>query len=318
MEDLPLFPEQASTAAFPIDLLFGFMTLLTCFFVVVIGGLVVYFAFKYHRRSEDEIPKQISGSTRLEIGWTVPLLGLAMVAFFWGATLYIDLSRPPEGALEIFVIGKQWMWKLQHPDGQQEINELHVPVGRPVKLTMTSQDVIHSFFIPAFRVKQDVLPGRYTTLWFEATQTGVFHLFCAEYCGTEHAGMVGSVIVMSEGDYQEWLTGERNEAAGTSPVEAGQQLFAQIGCEGCHRLEGDGPGPSLVGAFGEPVPLENGDTVTFDENYIRESILDPMAKIHDGYPPIMPTYEGQLSEEELIQLVTYIRSLGTEETAGGQ
>ncbi|MGH2544886.1 MAG: cytochrome c oxidase subunit II, partial [Ardenticatenaceae bacterium] len=176
MEDLPFFPEQASTAAVRIDILFFFMSGLTILFVGVIAGLLVYFAIKYHRRSEDEIPRQISGSTRLEIGWTVPLLGLALVAFFWGAWLYIDLSNPPENALEIYVIGKQWMWKNVHPDGQQEINELHVPVGRPVKLLMTSQDVIHSFFVPAFRLKTDVLPGRYTTLWFEATETGTFHL----------------------------------------------------------------------------------------------------------------------------------------------
>jgi cytochrome c oxidase subunit II len=317
MEDLPLFPEQASTVAGRVDLLYWFMTALTVFFVVLIAGMIILFAIRYRRRHENEVPKQISGSTRLEVGLMVPLFGLAMLAFTWGAWLYSDMVRPPENALEIYVVGKQWMWKLYHPDGQQEINELHVPVGRPIQLTMTSQDVIHSFFVPAFRVKQDVIPGRYSTLWFEATETGEFHLFCTEYCGTEHAGMIGTVVVMEERDYQEWLTGEGSDPVGMgSPRDAGETLYTDLGCAGCHRLEGAGPGPSLVGIFGQSVQLESGETVVVDETYIRTSILNPNAQIHAGYQPIMPTYEGQVSEEQILQLITYIRSLGNEETEG--
>lgn len=317
MDGLPLFPQQASTAAGPIDLLYFWMIALTIFFVVLIAGLILVFTIRYRRRNEAEVPQQISGSTRLEIGGMIPLLGLALVTFFWGAWLYMDLSQPPQDALEVYVIGKQWMWKTYHPDGQQEINELHVPVGRPVKLTMTSQDVIHSFFIPAMRVKQDVLPGRYTTLWFEATQTGVFHLFCTEYCGTDHAGMVGSVTVLDEAGYQDWLAGEGSDPVGMgSTQDEGQALFADLGCAGCHRMDGTGPGPNLVGIFGETVPLEDGGTAVVDENYIRESILDPQAQIHEGYQPIMPTYEGQVTEEQILQLITYIRSLGTDTQQG--
>lgn len=319
MEDLPLFPQQASTVAGSIDLLFWFMTALTVFFVVVIAGLIVLFTIQYRRRSESEIPKQISGSTRLEIGWTLPLFGLSMIVFVWGAVLYTDIAQPPEDALEIYVVGKQWMWKLYHPDGQQEINELHVPVGRPIQLTMTSQDVIHSFFVPAFRVKQDVIPGRYSTLWFEATETGTFHLFCTEYCGTEHAGMVGSVTVLEEDDYQEWLSGEGSDTVGMgSPRDAGEQLFTDLSCSGCHRLEGNGPGPSLVGIFGESVQLTSGETIVVDENYIRTSIINPTAQIHAGFEPIMPTYEGQVSEEQILQLITYIRALGNDDAEDEQ
>lgn len=320
MEGIPFLPGQASTIADDVDILFYFISALTVFFTALIAVLVIWFSYRYRRRSEDEVPEQISGSTRLEIGWTVPLFGLAMIVFFWGAWLYVEMSTPPEESLEIYVLGKQWMWKYQHPDGQQEINDLHVPVGRPVKLTMSSEDVIHSYFVPAFRVKSDVLPGRYTTVWFEATEVGEYHMFCTEYCGTWHSRMVGTVYAMEEADYQEWLSGDQTRVGGRdvggapmgSPAELGEQLFtdASTGCSGCHRMEGGGPGPSLVGLFGSEVPLENGRTVVADENYIRTSILKPNEQIHEGYPAIMPTYEGQLSEEQLIQLIEYIKALG--------
>jgi cytochrome c oxidase subunit 2 len=203
-------------------------------------------------------------------------------------------------------MGKQWMWKAQHPLGKSEINMLHVPVNQPVKLIMTSQDVIHSFYIPAFRVKKDVLPGRYTELWFEATKTGEYHLFCAEYCGTEHSQMIGSVVVMEQLEYERWLSGN---VAGESMAAAGQRLFEQRGCASCHAGTSDARGPALAGLFGKEVQLEDGRTVTADESYLRESILNPQAKVVAGYSPVMPTFEGQISEEGLLQLVAYIKSL---------
>ncbi len=295
------------------DLLFFFLLALTIFFTLLVAGGLIYFGVKYRRRHPDEIPVQTTGNSRIEIGGMTVLLGLSMIAFFWGAWLYVDLARPPTESLEVFVIGKKWMWKYEYADGQQTINDLYVPVGQPIKLTMTSQDVIHSYFVPAFRVKQDVVPGRYTTLWFEPTKTGTFHMFCTEYCGTNHSRMVGSVIVMEPSEYEAWLAGGATEG---SSVDVGEQLFGTLGCAGCHRMDGQGPGPSLVGIFGEQVELDNGQVVTADATYIRTSILDPTAQLVAGYQAIMPTYEGQVSEEQLLQLVTYIQSLGTDDAAG--
>ena len=269
--------------------------------------LCFYFAIKYRRRSEDERPARISEFLPLEIAWTtIPLL-LTVAMFLWGSSLYMMDSRPPTASSEIFVIGKQWMWHLQHPEGVREINELHVPVGRPIKLTMTSEDVIHDFFIPAFRVKKDVIPGRYSSIWFQATKTGTYHFFCAQYCGAYHSHMTGWVYVMSPVDYQHWLSGG---IKGESMAVAGAELYQRFGCVTCH---GTGKGPSFAGLFGKPVLLSNGQTVLADEDYVRESILYPSAKIVNGYPAIMPTFKGQVSEEQLLQLIAYIKSLGTEE-----
>ena len=232
---------------------------------------------------------------------------LTVVMFLWGSSLYIQDSRPPTAASEIFVIGKQWMWHLQHPEGVREINELHVPAGRPIKLTMTSEDVIHDFFIPAFRVKKDVVPGRYSSIWFEATQTGAYHFFCAQYCGEYHSHMTGWVYVMTPVDYQHWLSGS---IKGESVAAAGAELYEQFGCVACH---GTGKGPSFAGLYGKPVLLSNGAMAMADEDYLRESILYPSAKIVNGYPAIMPTFKGQISEEQLLQLIAYVKSLGTEE-----
>jgi cytochrome c oxidase subunit 2 len=212
--------------------------------------------------------------------------------------------------MEIFVTGKQWMWKAEHPEGQREINELHVPLGRPVKLTMTSEDVIHDFFVPAFRVKKDVLPGRYTSLWFQATKLGTFHLFCAQYCGAYHAGMIGSVIVMEPNAYERWLSGSEQ---GVTMEAAGEKLFGENGCVTCHLSDGTGPGPSLLGVYGNPVRLTNGQTLNADDAYVRESILSPTAKIVAGYKPVMPSFQGQLSEEQIMDLVAYVRSLGKQQ-----
>jgi cytochrome c oxidase subunit 2 len=307
---LPLFPDQASTVAGRVDALYYYLLGVSIFFSVLIFLLVFYFAVKYRRRDPDYVPPAIHGSTRLEVFWSVVPLALAMVMFGWGAKLYFEMQRPPAETLDLQVVGKQWMWKIQHPQGPREINELHVPVGVPVKLTMISEDVIHSFYIPAFRIKMDVLPGRYTTLWFEATKTGEYHLFCAEYCGTQHSGMIGRVVVMEPLDYQNWL-------AGGPPAEsleaAGERLFSQMQCNTCHFSGPGARGPVLEGVFGAPVRLADGRTVTADENYVRESILNPAAKVVAGYRPVMPTYAGQLSEEQVLQLVAYIKSLGKQE-----
>jgi cytochrome c oxidase subunit 2 len=238
-----------------------------------------------------------------------------MVIFAWGAFIYFEERTPPQGATEVYVVAKQWMWKLQHEEGQREINELHVPVGRDVKMIMTSQDVIHSFYVPAFRIKQDVLPGRYTTAWFRATKPGVYHLFCAQYCGTMHSGMIGQVVVMEPAQYQTWLSG-----GGTSGSLAanGENLFQQLGCPTCHRSDSQGRGPALTGLYGKPVELEDGSTIVADENYIRESILSPNAKMVRGYKPIMPVFQGLVGEEQLNALVAYVKSLGASPAKEGK
>ncbi|HYP27961.1 MAG TPA: cytochrome c oxidase subunit II [Blastocatellia bacterium] len=313
---LPLMPEQASTVAWEVDALYLSLVGLTLVISVGIAGTIAYFAVKYRRRSPDELPRPIAGSVKLETVWSVVPFIVSCFIFVWGAALYFEISHPPEGSLDVYVVGKQWMWKFQHLSGQREINELHVPVGRKVKLTMTTEDVIHSFFVPAFRVKSDVVPGRYTYLWFEATKPGTYHLFCAEYCGTSHSGMIGSVVVMEPTDYQAWLAGGRVEG---SLSASGQKVFQDLACNTCHRAGGEpaGRGPTLEGLFGKPVELENGQNVIADESYIRESIVNPRAKIHAGYQPIMPTFQGLVSEEQLLQLVEYIRSLGQAEGSGG-
>ena len=303
---LRLVPEQASTVAGQVDALFLFLVAITVFFTGLIFLLVVVFALKYRRRSDDERPRAIHGSLVLEAFWTVVPLGIALVIFVWGTYLYYVISRPPAAAMEVYVVGKQWMWKLQHPTGQREINELHVPVNRPVRLTMTSEDVIHSFYVPAFRIKADVVPGKYTSTWFEATKTGEYHLFCAEYCGTSHAVMGGRIVVMEPAEYERWLTGG---ASTESLPAAGEALFARLACNTCHKSDGSGRGPSLVGKFGKTEKLTSGETVAVDESYVRESILNPQAKITTGYPPIMPTFKGLVTEDQLLQLIAYIKSL---------
>jgi cytochrome c oxidase subunit 2 len=313
-----LFPEQASSMAPRVDALYFYLIGISTFFTLLIFTLVIYFAIKYRRRSEDEPPPpEMRDILALEITWIIIPFALAMIAFFWGANVYYAMARPPQDALELFVVGRQWMWKFQHPDGQREINELHVPLGRPVKLTLASEDVIHSFFIPAFRVKYDVVPGRYTTVWFEATKTGEFHLFCAEYCGTQHSGMIGRIVVLEPEQYEAWLSGELGgprATAGAAPpgslAAKGQQLFQHLGCQACHQMDRQGIGPILAGVFGTQVRLQSGETVTADEGYVRESILNPQAKITAGFQPLMPAFQGRVDEEELIQLIAFIKALG--------
>lgn len=300
-------PEQASTIAPGVDHLYYFLTAIDLFFTAVIFLTIFYFAIRYRRRTEEDQPEQIEGNLTLEIAWTVMPLGLVTLVFLWGTSLFIRNSRPPAASTEIFVVGKQWMWKLQHPEGVEEINELHVPVNRPIKLTMTSEDVIHDFSVPAFRVKKDVVPGMYTSLWFEATKTGSFHLFCDQYCGTNHSLMKGEVIVMDPTEYEQWLSGG---IRGGTMAQAGAKLYDQLACITCH---GTGRGPSLNGVYGKPVKLSDGSTVVADDAYVRESVLYPSVKIVEGYKPIMPTYKGQVTEEQLLQLIAYIKSLSTQD-----
>jgi len=305
--DFPIFPEVASTIAGRVDALYFFIAAVGTFFFTLISVLVLVFAIKYRRRSEDERPAPVHGSLQLELVWTIIPLILALVMFAWGANLYVDMYSPPGNALNIYVVGKQWMWKIQHPEGNREINELHVPIGTPVKLIMTSEDVIHSFYVPAFRMKMDVLPGRYTSAWFEATKPGKYHLFCAEYCGTKHSEMIGSVYAMEPTEYQDWLS--RTSASSASMAEAGEELFAQLGCPTCHASDSGARGPALAGLYGSTVNLMTGETTTADDSYIRNSIIDPTSQITQGYAPLMPTYKGQVNEEDLLKLIAYIKSL---------
>ena len=305
----PLFPERASTMAGRVDALYFFLLALSAFFALLIAGLIVFCAVKYRRRSPDAVGEDIHGSTVLEITWTVIPLLITMIIFVWGAAVYFAMATPPEDTLNIYVVGKQWMWKFQHLDGQREINELHVPVGRNVKLITTSEDVIHDFFVPAFRMKADVLPGRYVSLWFRSTRPGRYQLFCAEYCGTQHSRMIGEVVVMEPSEYQTWLSGGAPEG---SLASTGEKLFQDLACITCHRSDAQGRGPVIQGLFGKTVALQSGETLVADEAYIRESILNPAAKITAGFQPVMPAFQGLVSEEQLLALIEYIKSLGTQ------
>jgi cytochrome c oxidase subunit 2 len=308
--DLPIIPAQGSTTAAEVDRLFLFLLVVSVIMSVLIGALLVFFAIRFRRQSEDFIPQPIVGSTRLEIAWMIGPLLVALVMFVWSASAYVKAIRPPDDADEVYVVAKQWMWKVQHPGGQREINTLHVPAGRPVKLIMTSEDVIHSFYVPEFRIKQDVLPGRYTTLWFEPTQPGTYHLFCAEYCGTGHSVMGGKVEVMEPEAFRRWQV----ENADGSLAREGAKQFRRFQCVRCHTGEAGAQGPSLEGIFRRRRPLADGTTVVVDEGYLRESILKPAAKVAAGYQPIMPTFEGQATEEEIVQLIAFIKALRPGET----
>lgn len=310
-----LFPEAASTIAGNVDALYAFLILVSAFFSLLIAFLVVYFAYKYrHRRGVAFNPEphddHSAGGMILEIVWTAIPLGLSMIMFVWGVSIYFTESRPPANSMEIYVTGKQWMWKIQHMEGAREINELHIPVGRNVKLTMTSEDVIHDFYVPAFRTKADVLPGKYTTEWFQATKVGSYHIFCAEYCGTKHSGMVGTVYVMTQADYNAWLGAGSGEG---SMAEQGQSLFNQLGCGNCHASvvnNQNGRCPNLNGLYGSRVELKDGSSVKADEAYIRESVLYPQSKIVAGYDDYMPTFKGLITEDGMLKLIEYVKSLG--------
>ncbi|HYL91674.1 MAG TPA: cytochrome c oxidase subunit II [Alphaproteobacteria bacterium] len=302
---MPLFPKQASTIAPRVDELYLFLVLITTFFSLLIAAMILFFAIKYKKRPGHKA-EQIHGSMFLEVFWTAVPLGISMVIFVWAAVIFYHMQRPPANALEIYGVAKQWMWKFQHTGGQREINALHVPIHRPVRVTLISQDVIHSFFVPAFRVKQDVLPNRYVVTWFEATEPGTYHLFCSQYCGTKHSGMIGEVVAMTQEDYAKWLAEGKAEG---SMASQGEKLFQQLGCITCHRPDSGARGPNLQGLFGRTVRLGDNRTVIADDNYIRESILSPNAKVVSGFEPIMPTFQGVVTEEGLIQLTEYIKHL---------
>lgn len=303
--DFPLFPEQASTVAGSVDTLYIFLVVLTGGVSLLIWIAVFYFAIKYRRRPDNELAQEIEPPDALELAWTI-IPGIIFVGIFvWGAWVFFRMQRPPDNALEVYATGRQWMWKFQHATGQREINTLHVPVNRAVKITMASEDVVHSLWFPSFRVKRDVLPSRYATMWFQATKTGRFHIFCAEYCGTEHSKMIGSVIVMDPREYQQWLAGGPEG----SLASQGEKVFQKFACNTCHTGDATARGPMLAGLYGRQVMLTTGNVVVADENYIRESILHPQAKIASGFQPIMPTFQGQVSEEDLLKIVAYLKSL---------
>ena len=362
MWDFPLFPDRASTIAGEVDLLFFALIGLSLVFIVAIVACIFYFAVKYRRGSHADRSNPVNESLFVETTWMIIPTVLGVGMFGWAATSYFDMQRQPSGeAMEIYATGKQWMWKFQHSGGAREINTLHVPAGRPIEVTLTSQDVIHSFYVPAFRIKQDALPGRYTKTWFEATKPGTYHLLCAEYCGTEHSQMGGKVHVMEPAAYAQWLetgaTGGSNTEPGTgrrertptgglddpseepmdpdarrrneqeppapppqAMAEAGRQLFEKLRCNSCHRLDSTAlypaTGPVLEGLYGHPAELQNNRTIIADAQYIRTSILYPQQKLVAGYPPVMPTYKGQINEDELMQLVAYIKSLSEPRETG--
>jgi cytochrome c oxidase subunit 2 len=301
-------PEQASTLAPQVDQLYWFIIGVTAFFGILTSVLVVYFAVKYRTNDPLAVGAPITGSIPLELAWSIIPFLISVVIFAWASQVFFDIYRPPDQTLNIYSTGKRWMWKFQHLDGKAEINELHVPVGRAVKVTFTSEDVLHSLYFPAFRTKADAIPGRYSTVWFNATKVGVFDIFCAEYCGTKHSGMIGKVHVMEPAAYQAWLSG--SDGGGTL-ASRGERLFSELACNTCHLGDGSGRGPSLVDKFGTQERLANGSVVNIDESYVRESILMPQLKLVEGYQPLMPTFQGLVNEESVMALVEYVKSLQT-------
>ncbi|MBW3565357.1 MAG: cytochrome c oxidase subunit II [Acidobacteria bacterium] len=309
LDNVPILPEAASSVAGQIDIFYWFLVLVTAVMSVLIAALIVVFAVKYRRRSDTEIPPELHENKWVEASWIVIPFLVFMVIFFWGAWLYFDINRMPRNATDVYVVAKQWMWKFHHPGGQTEINDLHVPVGQPIRLIMISQDVIHDFYVPEFRVHTDVLPNRYRYAWFEATKPGVYNLFCSEYCGTEHSRMIGKVYVVEAAEYQQWISG----GVSGSAAEKGEELFSKYACNTCHTDDSSARGPTLTGLFGTDVILDTGERVVADEGYLRESILDPREKIVMGFDAIMPSFTGQLNEEQVLQLIAYLKSLASPE-----
>jgi cytochrome c oxidase subunit II len=307
LSNFPLWPPEASSIAPQMDALYFFMVLVSLIGLTIVVLLLISFSVLY-RRSRHPVAVQIEGSTLLEATWTIIPLGLFLIMFVWGSLLYFRIYTPPNNAMNIYIVGKQWMWKAEHPGGQHEIDALHVPIGRPVQLTIISQDVFHSFSIPAFRVKREAIPGRYTSVWFEATEPGTYHLFCTQYCGTNHSAMIGQVVAMTQDDYKKWL---EESTSGQSLAQNGERIFASLSCGACHSGRADARGPNLASVFGSTLTLSDGQRVNVDEAYLRQAILNPSEHITEGYTPIMPTYQGQISEDGVIALVEYIKSLNS-------
>ena len=300
-----LFPAEASTIAPYADALYFFLVAISLVGLIFVTILIGYFSIRY-RRDKNPVATQVEGSTILEATWTIIPLALFLVVFVWGGLLYFRIYDPPPNAMNIYVVGKQWMWKAEHPGGQHEINALHVPINQPIQLTMISQDVFHSFSIPDFRVKREVIPGRYSTVWFQATDPGTYHIFCTQYCGTLHSGMIGEVTAMTPADYKKWLD---QSTSGMSLAQNGERLFASMGCNACHSGNAAARGPNLAGVYGSKLTLTDGSQVLVNDAYLRDAILNPSQHVTAGYTPIMPTYQGQISEDGLIDLVEYIKQL---------
>ena len=308
---IPIFPEQASTFAADVDALYFFILATCAFFAIAVSIAVVYFGIRYHKKHDGEIGARIEGSLPLELLWSVIPTIIAMVMFGWGASVFYHLRRPPAEAMHIYAVGKQWMWKFQHLEGQREINELHIPAGQPIKITLSSEDALHSLYFPAFRTKIDAIPGRYTELWFEAQTPGQYHIFCAEYCGTNHSVMIGTVTVLEPAKYQAWLQGGSNDG---TLAQRGAKLFNDLACSTCHLDSGQGRGPTLADIVGTTVALQDGSSVVVDEAYLRESILNSQAKVVKGFQPLMPTFQGLVSEENLVALIEHVKSLSPHAT----
>jgi len=302
-----LFPREASTVAPYMDQLYLFLIGITIVGLALVMALIFGFSYRY-RKQVHPVAEQVEGSTLLEATWTIIPLGIFLVTFVWGAFLYFRIYTPPTNSMNIYIVGKQWMWKAEHPGGQHEINELHVPIGRPIQLTLISQDVFHSYSLPEFRVKREVIPGRYTTVWFEATNPGTYHLFCTQYCGTDHSRMIGEVTAMLPEEYKKWT---EQSTSGMSLAQNGERIFASMGCNACHSGNPAARGPNLAGVYGSKIQLANGSVQLADEAFIRDTILNPSQHLPAGYAPIMPTYKGQISEDGLIDLVEYLKQLNT-------
>ena len=302
------WPVSAGAYADRLDFLFICLLVIAFLTAGLVIFLLIFFAAKYRHNNPAPRDEPTKKTWRWEVGWTTVSLLIFVGLAVWGADIYLRLYNPPPGALQIFIVGKQWMWKAQHPGGQREINELHVPAGQDVRLVMASQDVIHSFYIPALRIKHDVVPGRYETMWFRADKPGRYHLFCAEYCGTDHARMGGWLTVMEPRAFADWL---RDQGGQESLAAQGAELFRRYGCSGCHEPGGTVRAPQLEGLFGSPVPLADGRVIVADEAYVRDSLLDPKGQVAAGYAPVMPTFAGQVGEDDLASLVAYIQSIGS-------
>ncbi len=301
---LPFSPPEASPYAKQVDLLCVVLLVLAVFFTLLVAGLLLFFAFRYRAGSTANRDHPTVDNYKLETFWTVVPLVMGLVIFVWAAKLYLDAYEPPADAQEVLCVGKQWMWKFQHAEGKREIDALHVPLGRTIRVKLTSQDVIHSLFVPALRIKRDAVPGRYTTIWFKPIRIGTYPLYCAEYCGANHSLMVGTVTVMQPADYRKWLADLDGQPLGTT----GADLFQSLSCVTCHTGP-DRQAPNLGGLAGSMVKLTDGRTVIADDNYLRDSILNPKLQVVAGYKPVMPTFQGLLSEEDLAKLIHYIKSL---------
>ncbi|HEV2473028.1 MAG TPA: cytochrome c oxidase subunit II [Chthonomonadales bacterium] len=312
-----LMPEAASTFASKFDVLFFVLLALLFIFTGTVALIILILGFRYRRGSKADRSNPPEGHIGLELIWSVGPLILGLGVFLWGAILFAQVRQPPANAAEVFVIAKRWMWHFEHTNGIREMDKLHVPLGQPVKLTMISQDVIHSFFCPEFRLHQDVIPGVYTTTWFQATKVGRYHLFCSQYCGTQHSEMTGWIYVMSPSDYQRWVGAggpaddEQNVPSSAAHTMEGQgeQIFQDKACNNCHTAEDTVRAPTLVGIFGKARKMQDGRLIQADNAYLRSAILDPESNALQGYPQTMPSYK-ELTEEQVLQLITYIKSLG--------